>query len=824
MFSDTGPVLGPSEELIGRDSTLEGAFGDVDHIDDFFGRPVRLFTIKILPGVPLLAQRWGPWELYMGDPAVKKKLANFNNLRANLRLKFLVNGTPSHVGRFLVSYHYLEETTITIGNDLVRRSQRPNLHLDPTSSQGGEMLLPFFWYERAFGLPYMYTGPGPNNWDKVGTLYVEEFVTLQQNSAGTDPITITCYGTLENVELGVPTNWSPQANWVPQASKKKKKGLSRADENSNEELKVSTVASAIADGADMMSTLPVIGVFAKATSIVARGVGGVAALFGFSRPNILQEITPVRQVPFGELATTTGKEMVAKLTLDPKQELTVDSRVVGLDGTDELSMQFLTRKWSYIATKEWAPTAAVGDTIFELNIDPMMGGPGSVGSSDNATTYLPTILAYVSRMFENWSGDIEVKLEFVMSAYHRGRLSLHYDPNVQSGGELDNVTYTEYIDVNAQSTSLKGGRTATFNVGFKVNQNYLTVYDHPYDAFSTALDSEYNNGQLVLNVATELAVPDGITPIQILIFVRAGENFRLLAPRGETISTTGYHPFQAAPQAEWVPQADRSDTQHDENFTVSDLTMSRERDAQADQHLDLVIGGEHFNSFRQLLKRYCYLGGIGLVSTPSAKPADGIYIMAKHAFGPLMPPHGFTGTNGASFNTDGSGRSVNYVHTTNLSYLEKIFAAWRGSRRLKCTYLTDGSGTVSVKRNETAAAFGVSGTGNYIIRNTDTYDDRARLVMKNTDNCGSAAYVTLRRTLDAIETEAPYYGPSRISRANLNWADLNQPDSKNGLTFEYIDNSEDWTSSVVHYYVATGEDFNFHGFVGAPTYYVYTVI
>lgn len=812
VFSDTGPVLAPSEQLLGKDRTVEGAFGDEDHIDDFFGRPVRLFSFKVSPGVPFLAQLYAIWDLYMQDPNVKKKLANFNNLRANLKLKFLINGTPSHAGRFLVSYKYIDSTPMIIGNNLRKRTQRPNLHLDPTTSQGGEMTLPFLWRERAFHLKDMYDN---SKWSEVGHLHLEEFSTLIQLSAGVDPISISCYGTLENVELGVPTTW------VPQAGKRKKKGLSRVDENQEEQLKVSTVASAIADGADMMSQLPVVGIFAKATSIAARGIGGIAALFGFSRPVSLEDIKPVRQVPFGDLASATGKEIVAKLTLDPKQEITVDSRVIGLDGTDELSMQFLTRKWSYVSQVEWSPTDAVDHELFKLKITPMMCDAAAITPAGTFTAYAPSVLAYVSRMFEFWSGDIEVKLEFVMSAYHRGRLALHYDPNDIGTGNLDNVTYTEFIDVNANSASLKGGRTTTFNIGMKVNRNYLGVSEDIQDCFgaATAFDETQHNGTISLNVVTDLAVPDAVSPVTVLIFVRAGENFRLLGPRGSNVAKTSFTWSPPAQEAEqFEAQSGRSDdANRDENATVSDLTMSRQRDRTADQELDLVIGGEHFNSFRQLLRRYNFLTAMQPCVTGSPKGANGVYFGASLTFGPMWPPYGYADP---SMHRTPANSKINYVHTTSMSYLEQCYAAWRGARRYKLTYLTDGGGTITAERVEGTTGYSLPTSYDYAITTAETNSEKARYVNENTDNGGSGANLTIRRSLNAVEVEVPYYGPSRFSRTGQNWVADNAEDSYNGVRYIFTDNSEDWNNSTVQFYTAAGEDFNFHGFTGAPQYFI----
>lgn len=793
------------------DSTVGGAFGNQDQIADFLRRPIQIFTKTFTPGLVHVSTKIYPWDLYMQDASVERKLANFNNLRATMKIKVVINGTPSHVGRYILSYLYLNRSP---GSNLRIVSQRPHINIDPATSTGGELCLPYLWYDRAFNLKRMYAD---NRWDEVGELDLSEYMTLTQLSAGADDIAITLYAMLDDVQLGVPTHYVAQA------------GIRRVDENKKKDLKVSTVASAVADGANMMGELPVIGPFAKATSIVAKGIGGIASLFGFSRPTQLDAISPVRQVPMGDVSTCIGKELVGKLSLDPKQELALDSRVVGLDGTDELALQFLARKWSFLHSFQFAPTDSVGDNLMAMNIHPCACDSAGAVVSTNHIEYRPSILAYVSRLFEFWSGDIEVKFEFVMSAYHRGRVAIHFDPNDSRAvvTPLSNVNYTDYIDVNANSADLSAGRSVIFNVGFKQDTNYLRVPTVPTRAFTTGFyDQETTNGVLRMDVATELAVTDGVTPVTVLVYIRAGENFRLRAP--VSIEDTSFVPYDdpAAFNAQSGELKQESHVAGTDEDVSADLTMSRSEDVSADDQLDLVISGEAVVSLRQLLKRY----NINVMCPPTTAqiagmPAGGLYTIGHILMGSLPCPRGFYA--GSPWVT-GNGNRYIYGYTTMISYLEHMYAGWRGSRRFKVTYMGSGNGFMMAQRHVGDAGFSIS-TNGHVALDTDATTLKLRnLMLFPITNGGSGHVITARSNLNALEFETPYYGPHRFTRCGYNWAEsqsgIHEKPNNSCTDIFVANNGSDATSVLTTVYCGTGEDFNFFGFISAPVFYVYIFI
>jgi len=72
-------------------------------MDDFFQRPVLIEEFDITPGAPFL-QILQPWALYTSDPTVRSKLRNSLYLRATLKLRFVISGSPFHFGNVLASF------------------------------------------------------------------------------------------------------------------------------------------------------------------------------------------------------------------------------------------------------------------------------------------------------------------------------------------------------------------------------------------------------------------------------------------------------------------------------------------------------------------------------------------------------------------------------------------------------------------------------------------------------------------------------------------------------------------------------------------------
>lgn len=494
-----------------------------DTNDGFLFRPMKIYSAQWSPGASLF-DTIDPWSLFFEDPRVINRVAHFRNMRTSLKLKFLINGNPFYYGRILCAYQPLPEVDgVTVFRegvvqDFVEASQRLHVMLNPTLSEGGEMTLPFIY-------PKNYAVIPEREWNKLGRLTLASFNTLRHANASTKPVTITVLAYCEpDLDLSLPTAILP-ADVTPQGFE-----YPEGDEYGM----VSSVAHTVANVSGKLSNVPVIGKFARATEIASSAVGGIASLFGFSRPRVVDEnrVTVVRM--HGTTAVTNEPDSARTLALDGKKEVTIDPRVTNAPTTDEMAIVPLAKRESFLTQFTWDKSDGQDTSLFQVRVGPVQGN-----AEGNDLHITPA--CFVSVPFNYWTGSMEYRIQVVASGMHRGRLRIAWDPYHFDSEKLDvyNVNYSKVIDIS-ECTDL------TFKVGWGQETNYTTVPfmgDLPNyitsGSFSTPADGY--NGVLGIFVVNSLTSPsDDANPVEINIFSRACDDFEVNTPT--KLQTIQYEP------------------------------------------------------------------------------------------------------------------------------------------------------------------------------------------------------------------------------------------------------------------------------------------
>jgi hypothetical protein len=225
--------------------------------------------------------------------------------------------------------------------------------------------------------------------------------------------------------------------YVPQAGDEYGKGI------------VSAPATAVARIASAFKNTPFIGKFATATEMGASAVSAIARLFGFTNVPVVSDAQPVKVLCFPNLSTVDVGYPTEKLTMDSKNELSIDPTVVGLSQDDELTISSIAMRESYLTTTTWATSNNVDDILFSSAVGPMLF------DNDNATNaklYM-TPVCLAAQMFNEWRGDIIFRFRFICSQYHKGRVRFSFDPSGYSGDNLTNdanstnVVFTQIVDM-----------------------------------------------------------------------------------------------------------------------------------------------------------------------------------------------------------------------------------------------------------------------------------------------------------------------------------------------------------------------------------------
>ncbi len=793
------------------DATFNLANNNDSDLGNFLCRPINVATYQWAIDTPLY-ETLNPWTAYLTNPFIRDKIANFELLRMNLHMKVLISGTPFHYGRALVSYNPLsgfDQVTIERGlgaaldADLVGASQKPHIFLNPTLNAGGVLEIPYFYKENYIPL----TKAGIT--DGLGEIVFRSFGNLRHTDVG-NPVTINVYLWATDVTLTMPTSQGLPA--LPSQS-----GTMNSGDEYGQGI-ISKPASAVAKAAGMLKSIPLIRPYARATEIVASGVGDVARLFGYSRPAVITDPVIMKPVPLGNVSNVDAADPVNKLTLDSKNEVTVDPRVTGLEGKDEMAVLDYVKRESYLTTFNWTSDAAPGDMLFNCRVAP------DLFRSVNYTT--PTLrkelhmipACHMAQMFKYWQGSIKFRFQVVKSAYHKGRMLVRYDPR-SLGAVVDyNTNYSRVIDIaDAEDFEI--------TIGWGQHAPWLEceeIDDSVNFSPTTRLNELFMraaNGVIELDVINELVSPSASSDISINVYVSMCDDAKFAQPDGQKIKNLTYfrHPNEAPPVPPPLDSQSGIVEQDgiDEPLAATQLETIASESAPADQTMN-VFFGENVTSIRELAKRYVLTRYWNVIFEEGA----GINVARlQNKVFPYQQGYDSKGIDNEQFGV--------YTHSAMnpISFFQPCYAGYRGSMRHKYLYHSAGNMGLPVVEREnyspdTAGVWSVTPlpvSGNNSAAITS--------VFTNTTWQGAAGTGTTIN--NGIEVEFPFYNKGRIGYSRLiKGQDLDCPSTSSwfALGLDSVPKASTFEKIAFQQWIAAGEDFSLYFFTGVPIMYQYREI
>jgi hypothetical protein len=258
------------------------------------------------------------------------------------------------------------------------------------------------------------------DFENAGALHFVSINPVESVSLTPSTVHVTIFAWATNVKLGTTTG--TQLEILTES------GVYEIHTESGEFDKgpVEAIASRAAHISSLLTTVPSIGLYAKASSMIFGAISSVAALFGWSRPPLIGQPMVVKNQPFQNGAQTIGTETTCRITLDPKQELTVDPRIVGID-YDELAITSIASRMSYLTTFEWADDDIVFSSIFQCRNEPRLE---TIAQNLSEDWFQPTAMSFAAVPFAYWNGTIKYRFEVVCSMFHRGKMAVYFEPNV----------------------------------------------------------------------------------------------------------------------------------------------------------------------------------------------------------------------------------------------------------------------------------------------------------------------------------------------------------------------------------------------------------
>ena len=796
--------MGATDEL--RTDGMSPATG----LEDFLTRPVKIYETTWAVGDALRVYGIYPWQLYLRDPVIANKVNNYAFIQGKMHIKVLINGTQWHYGKSILSYRPLPsscELERAPGNaqyvDNIAFSQRPNVVLDPTESEAGEMCLPFVWYKNWLELN------SNLSLQDMGELVLSSYNPLANAAGGTEGVSISIFAYMSDIKLSGPTDYQSQSK------------MTGAQDEYGDGV-VSAPASAVAKFARKLTMIPMLGPYARATELGAQAVSSIAKIFGFSRPINVSQIDKYRPTYMGNMANASIPEAVDKLTIDPKQELTIDPRVTGYNcSEDELNIKSIVTRESYLGKFRWDNAALADALLWNANVTPRLWE-----REDNVTlgeVYHLTPMCMMQQCFQYWRGSIEFRFDICASKFHKGRLRFVWDPlGTGSGVPEWAAAFNRVIDLSQE-------RTFTIKIGMNqalsflggsaslqgADENHSPTYEN---TTPVVLGGNGNaNGVLRCYVLNRLVAPDDATePVEINVFTKMCDDAEFAVPRN------GYDNLSYISQS-YVSQSETDAAQAPSDvpttqaeIPVTDIVGENEVDT-----TDLIHFGETITSMRQVLKRYNYAS----TRMFTVDRALGLYMYRfEYSDFPASPGQGSITAYGPQ-------------KMTLMNFLTPCFAARRGGIRWKYNVIDYSSNTESgvvthnngelqlYRQSYLGLTFTEPGyTSTTLASGAAVTNYDVKVQMQNHGTTDVGAYLTLADKQNAIEVELPYQSNRRFQVAKL--VDVN--DGSLGWTdahrLTYIRPSIDTTGTCfagnVNAYCAAGEDFSLSMFLNVPPLYV----
>jgi len=764
-------------------------------LGDFLKRPVQIkeFTWTVGGTLDAATDSFNPWNLLFAKTSIKKKLDNYYMLRCNLHVKFVINASPFYYGCAIAAYQPLTAFNpapiILSSSDKLENipySQRPHIYLYPANSQGGEMVLPFLYYKNWID------ATSASDLTDMGQIVLNSFDTLKVAGTSTAPIRITVYAWAEDLEVAGPT-----VRLAVQAK----------DEYSHEGT-ISKPASAIARAAGHLSSIPIIGPFATATSYAAEAISDIASLFGYTDVPVIDDVHAFVPKAYPNLAATDIGHPIEKLTLDAKNELTIDPKIAGADVGDELLVSSFAERESYIFSSTWAATDAINTGLFYSRVTPKLQATESITNGD---LIYAVPMAHVANCFSYWRGDITYRFKFICTKFHQGRVRINWDPrgDIASSGDYTTETYTRVIDITEEND-------VEFTVPYTQPTSFLNVDTSDGQVFgktgilTTAVGSKYN-GILTMRVLNQQTSPVTSADITVLVFVKGAKNLEFCGPR-ELSGKMSLYAIQG---------------DFDQNVSSYDLGC---KPSVADPNTNLVYMGEHVASLRQLMRRAAAYKRIVPAENTTTE-----YVMTTRVILGRQPQY-------PGFDTDGFDTAIGLTSAVsepynwaNWSYATWFSCCFVGSRG-SYNYFINADHLESVGSISVARATVTHSSTNFLnidldLPVTNSTDLIRRFCDTENQSIGLAGMnLTNQLTMAGVNVAVPMYSRYKFLNNSVSdrtlgsSTDESNTDSISITTITQSRTDQSQKFLTIDLYVSAGTDFNLIFFLNVPVFYSYDTL
>jgi hypothetical protein len=485
-----------------------------------------------------------PWDLYLGNPRVEEKMANFSLIRGTMELVGITSAPGNAYGSYVVS---ALPNGGSVPSTATTQEISPELHvencmqvdnytrLDCANSENFVIHLPFLWPYDFAQLP-----DGPANSWRIYVTCLSAIRSAMPGAVGTAMHVKFFARLLPDYKLTVPhieghqrhsgrlrpseniKKFAPHLQSIAEHPAAAQVGAAvSAHVPEQMKGKVSGVADAVGNVADKLSGIPVIGGTAAAVSGVAHAASKLAKFFGMTYEEAELSSIPITQRSVSNVAHIDGQDRSELASLVTGNAINIDPQIAGCSDKDCMATSDIYNRWTLVKSFDWNIGSETGDILGNWPISP------SYCRDAGGMTHLTTA-GYVGFPFNLWRGDMEYLIVAPASKLHRGSVQFFWVPY---GGVLPstvtNTTLNFIYDVTA-------GGEKQFTVGFARDLPFLQnrILSDQYLIVPTGA----TNGTMYARVINPLYSPAETNPVTFFIFARACANMEFAVLKRQSLS------------------------------------------------------------------------------------------------------------------------------------------------------------------------------------------------------------------------------------------------------------------------------------------------
>jgi len=522
--------------LVGSEARADSTVSEVTDgtFNRWLEREVLLSTTNWVDGATFFLQDPVLASLVFGSSTINSRMRNYSNFRFDaIKLRVVVNATPFRSGILMGSFTPLtsrgsagtfgttsqgecpyfsggvsevEQGVVVPGcattdfNYVVQRSQRNPVFSAVSKSEGFEYEIPWRHYRDSIVIDNNWPGVGAtanfaNQFYNFGYFTLESLgVPLRSGNATTTPVTVLVYARFVNPRVWGPT-FATQSGTLATADVQNVQGASHSAGSGTppvslpaskdervQTVKPSEIASAVGEAAAIFGKFPVVGFWATATSIAAQVVASVLRFFGWSNPPIIEGRRGMQLYSNVHTVNPLISRQDDVVALDPRNETTVDPRLTGGPGVDELVISRWCARPTVLDIVRYNVADNPGQLLLSIPVSPNHSYLTFVNNTASGSipcvrsTMLP--YTYAAQAFDLWRGRFCIRLTPIVSAFHKGSIKIWWDP----------IGYGTTNQIGLQTTTIHeiADGPIEFKVDFAAAVGYLSVDSSPINTATSA--------------------------------------------------------------------------------------------------------------------------------------------------------------------------------------------------------------------------------------------------------------------------------------------------------------------------------------------------